>query len=655
MKKILILSVMLVSLGAWGSELSPNEALKRAHLANNPALKNRVQQDSQLRLVSTFEAEGTPTVYAFADGHTTVLLSADDRVAPVLGYFDQPTDMATVPANVAKWLEEYSRQITWARANRSGDFVSITRPERDPISPLLTTQWSQRDPYNRLCPIDYTGERSVTGCVATAMAQVMNYHQWPAQGKGVINYTWGRWDGSSEDLSLDLSTITFDWDNMIATYQNDDFTDAQAQAVAELMQACGYSVNMIYSSQTSGTSSQSVPVALVQNFDYSNSAQIEVRDLYTLEQWEEMVYNNLKNYGPVLYSGITTYWEGHEFVVDGYQADGYFHLNWGWNGLCDGYFLLDALTPEVMGTGGAESGQGFIYYQDAVMNLAPSTASGTTPSDPYLYTSTPLYAWLYEGYDNVIELGNDIYSAGNRDENYDLGFRLTSGDSSSQVVIVENDLALPMGYYLYGVWMSFDDVAPGSYSLVPVYRINGNTEWLNLRLPVSSDPDILVDYDGEKVTLHVGELTYGQLQVPALSQGATAEVTLTATSTYRVDQESALALLLASGEDGNHTTLVQTLFEIINIPAGGSGTWKWQLEIPEDIQPGEYSLWLYEPTGTPFHGADVTITQGAGVQAVSVDVDTTNVQLYDLNGRPATSRSRGILISGRQKLLLPNH
>lgn len=652
MKSIITLCLLATTaISVVGATLSPDESLQRARLSTSQAAKAKLQSTTGMRLSRTFTAEGLPTLYAFCDGRSTLLLSADDCAAPVLGYVDGTADIDALPANMSKWVDEYSRQIAWARAHNIPAFTSFERPERDPISPLLASQWSQKDPYNRLCPIDYDGNRSVTGCVATAMAQVMRYYQWPAQAQGSVQYQWQRWDGSTVDLSLDLSSITFDWDNMLDQYQEDAFNDAQANAVAQLMQACGYAVEMSYSSQSSGTMSGAVPVAMVKNFDYATSTQLEIRDLYTLQQWEEIIYDNLKEAGPVLYSGITTYWEGHEFVCDGYDSDGFFHINWGWNGLCDGYFLLDALTPEVMGTGGSESGEGFIYLQDAVIGLVPSNTPNTVTADPYLYISAPLNAWIDEDDQRIFILANDINAAGNRNVAYDIAFRLTNEEGFNQVYTVETNFELPVGYYVYDVGMYFTMVPSGSYHLTPVYRLSGDTEWLDIRRPINSDPDILLDYDGEQLALHVGELTYGELQVPPLSVGATAEVSLTATSTYRVDQECPLALLLASGEDGSHTTWVQTLFEIINIPAGGSGTWKWQLEIPETLEPGEYSLWLYEPTGSPFYGADVTITEGAGVNSVASDNDASTPQFYNLSGRPVAPGTRGLLISRGKKVL----
>ena len=202
------------------------------------------------------------------------------------------------------------------------------------------------------------------------MSQVVNYHKWPrkAEGKGYAM------DHYQTPYEIDMSSDYFDWGNMIDVYSNEKNeviagNETQWDAVSLLMRDMGYSVYMHYAPSSSGAPSIPIPYALVTNFGYDKGTHLEYRDWYTDEQWDSLVYDNLAKYGPMTYSGVTEKEEGHEFVCDGYRGEGYYHFNWGWNGLSDGYFLLSALNPEVHGTGGSTRTLAFNYIHDIVVGI----------------------------------------------------------------------------------------------------------------------------------------------------------------------------------------------------------------------------------------------------------------------------------------------
>lgn len=327
----------------------------------------------------TIGADDTPAVYVFTPNESGYLIvSADDVAAPVLGYSDTGIfDPEKMSPSMRWWLEEYSAQIRAAAAENAGSYEVTAREDRDPIGPLLQTKWDQGEPYNNYCPIyEYKGKEypTYTGCVATAMAQVMKYHNWPdkAAEDAMISYQWH--NGTSVvTLSEDFSNYEFQWDLMIDDYR-DSHTKEQANAVAKLMQACGYSVSMSYGTSASGSFGAKVGGALVNYFKYDAGLHNEPREMYSSAAWDNMIYENLKTCGPVLWWGSGSV--GHCFVCDGYRGDGFYHFNWGWGGLSDGYYLLDALNPGSTGvgggTGGFNNGQGVLLGVKPAGNDSPA-------------------------------------------------------------------------------------------------------------------------------------------------------------------------------------------------------------------------------------------------------------------------------------------
>ena len=254
-----------------------------------------------------------------------VVVAGDDAVAnPVLGYTDSGSfSYDKIPDNLKWWLGEYARQIEYMTTH---DITSAPAPTFESnAGPLITTRWNQYEPYNNLCPIKQN-ERVVTGCVATAMAQVINYYEWPKQGTGSHSYEW-----NGQTLSADFGSTTYDWNNMADIYDGTN-SDAENDAVATLMYHCGVSVDMNYDISANGGSgafSMDVPVALVEYFGYASDVILKSRDYYSYNEWLSMLKAEIDARRPIYYSAQSTS-GGHAFVLDGYNTDGYFHVNWGW-------------------------------------------------------------------------------------------------------------------------------------------------------------------------------------------------------------------------------------------------------------------------------------------------------------------------------------
>ena len=361
-------ALTLIHFGMLAAPITPEQALSRIN-GNFNTRGASVRLNSPELIYTTMSEQLLPTSYLFNGEEGFLILSADDSAIPVLGYGHRKVDANNLPQNLLSWLDGYAREIEYLRERGINvESVETRAPENmAPISPLLTTYWDQDYPYNAQCP-QVNGTYTFTGCVATAMAQAMNYFKYPDVGEGSLQYTS---QSIGRKMSINFSRTPFDWENMLDSYKRGNFSQAQVDAVAYLMKACGYSVEMNYNVSASGTQNQLVAAAAKKYFKYDPNTFSYYRDMYSTSEWTQMIYDNLANVGPIVMGGTSPEEGGHSFVCDGYDGNGYFHFNWGWSGVSDGYYALNALSPEVLGIGGYEGG--FNYNQDAVLGMQPPT------------------------------------------------------------------------------------------------------------------------------------------------------------------------------------------------------------------------------------------------------------------------------------------
>ncbi|MCH5227225.1 MAG: C10 family peptidase [Muribaculaceae bacterium] len=383
MKKFYYPSLLLLTLCAtpvFSNTLSPQQALERLEREGyNPILNTRsADKTDAYRHVYTLDApDKEAALYVFQNDMTEGFLvtGADDVAPALLGYSDHGVfDASNIPPQLKYWLEEYGRQIEFLR--KSNYKMNNTRSDSPlngmpAISPLIKTKWNQGSPYNKYCftiSPDGKESQSVTGCVATSMAQVMYYFQYPEIGHGEISY---KFDDSGT-YTMNFGSQPFQWDEMLTTYYPGSYNADEEDAVAYLMKACGYSVKMDYGKGESGANGSEIASALTQYFGYSEGINIQTRKFRTYEEWAEMIYENLSKVGPVVYNGSALD-GGHSFICDGYDGNGYFHLNWGWGGMSDGYYLLDALNPDEFGIGGAAGG--YNLGQQIILGISPDNSA----------------------------------------------------------------------------------------------------------------------------------------------------------------------------------------------------------------------------------------------------------------------------------------
>lgn len=314
-----------------------------------------------------------------------VIVSGDDRTPEILGYSDAGHfDAQNIPDNMRAFLQGYADEIqqmpeTMPAASRG---VGQKRVVKTPISPLLVSEWDQSEPYYNNLPTFYDNDKCLTGCVATAMAQVLYYLKYPSATTQVIpgyNINFNI-EGNPYLLEVpEVAVTTFAWNKMLPTYSGGE-TNEQKAAVAALMQCCGTSVGMTYRSYAYKGSSaylSDIPYALKTYFNFGNSVQYRSRSLYSTREWEDMIYTELAADRPVLYGGQSS-GGGHAFVCDGFDGDGYYHINWGWSGRHNGFFLLAALNPyDTSGAGASSKPDGYTMSQDAIIGLQDPSESFT--------------------------------------------------------------------------------------------------------------------------------------------------------------------------------------------------------------------------------------------------------------------------------------
>ena len=324
-----------------------------------------------------------------------VIVSADDIATPILGYSENGAfSPENIPVNMYEWLQGYENEIQFgiengvsASAEIAADWEKLSNgmavsPKRSrAVNALVQTRWNQSAPYNNLCPYDSgEGERTVTGCVATAMAQIMKYWNYPTQGNGSVTYNATGYGNQTANFS----NTTYDWSNMLNTYSN-SATSAQKTAVATLMYHCGVAVQMSYGvsstggsgAVTVGPSNGTAEYAMKNYFLYKSTLAGRYKSNYNETAWKNMMYADLDASRPIIYTGRGD-GGGHCFICDGYNSSSQFHFNWGWGGYCDGFYAINSLEP---GTGGIGSGNGtYNESQSAIFGIEPNAGLFAIPS-----------------------------------------------------------------------------------------------------------------------------------------------------------------------------------------------------------------------------------------------------------------------------------
>lgn len=310
----------------------------------NKQTGKRAKASDEKKLI-TLEEASNYTIIGYKDGGYVVIAN-DDAFQPVVGYSDTTLPLAK-PANLQWWLD--CMNATLEEMKKAGlSYYTTTFPsvQSTGVAPLVTAKWDQGEPFNNLCPAiggTYAGNY-VTGCVATAMAQIMYKHRFPTKGIGSHEYVMANEDGPIT-LKADFGNTTYDWANMQDEY-GDFYLPIKATAVATLMSHCGISVDMEYTLEGSGATTMNAAIALSDYFGYNKNARQLNRAYYSAEEWMEYIYHDINNGLPILYGASDKVSGGHAFVIDGYDENGLVHVNWGWGpDGGNGFYDISALNP----------------------------------------------------------------------------------------------------------------------------------------------------------------------------------------------------------------------------------------------------------------------------------------------------------------------
>lgn len=413
-----------------------------------------------------------------------VIVAGDDRLPDILGYSEHGTlNPDKAPDNV-KWLLDYYTKVVKSLSIESDTESPSMRSAKPAIRPMITTTWGQAAPYSDLCPVQ-NGEHCLTGCVATALAQVINYNRWP-QGptNSVAAY-------KPQRLGINMPQLeptTFNWDNMT----NED--------VARLMLYCGQAVEMDYGIEESGASSSMQSIALIKVFGYSQTAHEVYRSSYSEDDWDDILYNELAESRPVVYDGDASGGGGHAFVVHGYK-DGMFYINWGWDGNEDGYFRLTGLSTS--------SGD---FNANQVATISIQSPTGELVNRPKVVVKEVNY-WGHrfvhrtsDGTFPSIELSTRLVSDLSESKNIQIGLGLYDENGMVKVLSKDSKYFAVNEEKTDNVSFTIDkDINDGTYRVVPISRISDADDWI--ADANSSDYYLEISIDGQWMRLRTFQLS----------------------------------------------------------------------------------------------------------------------------------------------------
>jgi hypothetical protein len=501
---LLVLSFMTVSV--FGGPRSVEDMMNAARKVLNPRLASRSADKS--RSLEVLKTGRMLNVIGYKSGGFAVI-ATDDKFAPVLGYSDTQFATDDMPPAMMWWMDmaEHALQtaldggyeITPAAELRSGKY-----PEA--VGELLTTRWDQSMPYNKEL-LRITGKNYPTGCMATAMAQIMKYHSYPVTGQGYKGYAI---DGKNGNY--DFENTTYRYDRMLDVYSANNYTAEQADAVAKLMLHCGVAVDMNYGLSGSGSFSSDATTALNEYFKYDS--RLYSRDIYTKAEWMDIIFDEISNGRPILYGGVTAQNAGHAFVFDGYDAEGLVHVNWGWSGSGNGYFEVALLNSN---TGSYSYGQDMILMHTADAPALPYVSQwGIMPSITWVsgggqtfetkgkFEARLLGTKLMCVCSNLINCGVEGFSG-------NLALMAEPVEGGSVVTLRSENLnnfaynqVYPANASDYSVMVDVSRLGDGTYRIYLASKAYTETDWQPVHFNETIDGAYLLSVSGGKATITTG-------------------------------------------------------------------------------------------------------------------------------------------------------
>lgn len=556
-------------------------------------------------------------VFPNANSKGFTIVSGDDRLPEIVGYSSQGSyDENNLPEGFISFMKAYQNlynkvNLDDAEALKNLAEIKAWRNKKNAsaastsaVAPLLgNIEWDQTSPYNNMCPRYDSVHVAATGCVATAMAQVMAYYKYPKQLKADIPGYVNRWNG----IPMEIPTITreegvYDWDNMLPKYNKEaNATQQQKDAVAKLMYHCGAAVQMNYGPESAASVSAS---KLAKYFGYDADLMMDLnRSTFSLDKWMQIIDTELAAGRPVLYSGQASD-GGHQFICDGKDDEGLYHINWGWSGSQNGYFDLSLLNPEKGGTGSGSSTEGYNRLCSMTIGIAPDNGVvdaplatvpdikamnygflDTTTKDHRLNPDEAFDFWLDYG------LGNQTYQAFSgyvalgilqKDGSY----RIVSQKARINVDPIPGEGMISVVDVNFRVNEAFE---VGTVTLCPLYSKDGEN-WTLCDVP-SSFPSVMLKITKTKMDV-ISPLTAQVTGPEKLETGAYGTFQVTLSNLSDLEYFGYIDVSFSDKAERENASLARELY--VSVPAHGSVTRTFNL-LPK--QAGDFYLWLDELSG----------------------------------------------------------
>lgn len=556
-------------------------------------------------------------VFPNANSKGFTIVSGDDRLPEIVGYSSQGSyDENNLPEGFVSFMEAYQNlynkvNLGDAEALKNLAEIKAWRNKKNAsaastsaVAPLLgNIEWDQTSPYNNMCPKYDSVHVAATGCVATAMAQVMAYYKYPKQLKADIPGYVNRWNG----IPMEIPTITreegvYDWDNMLPKYNKEaNATQQQKDAVAKLMYHCGAAVQMNYGPESAASVSAS---KLAKYFGYDADLMMDLnRSTFSLDKWMQIIDTELAAGRPVLYGGQASD-GGHQFICDGKDGEGLYHINWGWSGSQNGYFDLSLLNPEKGGTGSGNSTEGYNRLCSMTIGIAPDNGVvdaplatvpdikamnygflDTTTKDHRLNPDEAFDFWLDYG------LGNQTYQAFSGYAalgilQKDGSYRIVSQKARINVDPIPGEGMISVVDVNFRVNEAFE---VGTVTLCPLYSKDGEN-WTLCDVP-SSFPSVMLKITKTKMDV-ISPLTAQVTGPEKLETGAYGTFQVTLSNLSDLEYFGYIDVSFSDKAERENASLARELY--VSVPAHGSVTRTFNL-LPK--QAGDFYLWLDELSG----------------------------------------------------------
>lgn len=556
-------------------------------------------------------------VFPNANSKGFTIVSGDDRLPEIVGYSRQGSyDENNLPEGFISFMKAYQNlynkvNLGDAEALKNLAEIKAWRNKKNAsaastsaVAPLLgNIEWDQTSPYNNMCPRYDSVHVAATGCVATAMAQVMAYYKYPKQLKADIPGYVNRWNG----IPMEIPTITqeegiYDWDNMLPKYNKEaNATQQQKDAVAKLMYHCGAAVQMNYGPESAASVSAS---KLAKYFGYDADLMMDLnRSTFSLDKWMQIIDTELAAGRPVLYSGQASD-GGHQFICDGKDGEGLYHINWGWSGSQNGYFDLSLLNPEKGGTGSGSSTEGYNRLCSMTIGIAPDNGVvdaplatvpdikamnygflETTTKDHRLNPDEAFDFWLDYG------LGNQTYQAFSGYAalgilQKDGSYRIVSQKARINVDPIPGEGMISVVDVNFRVNEAFE---VGTVTLCPLYSKDGEN-WTLCDIP-SSFPSVMLKITKTKMDV-ISPLTAQVTGPEKLETGAYGTFQVTLSNLSDLEYFGYIDVSFSDKAEQVSAALARELY--VSVPAHGSVTRSFNL-LPK--QAGDFYLWLDELSG----------------------------------------------------------